>query len=98
MFIARLVPPFYYQVNHFSIKLRLHYSSYPILADRGLTAARTLVYILIALLYSIFAFLARKEQFQRQQAPQKRQELFLLTGTAMSKCILITMMRLFRYT
>jgi hypothetical protein len=98
MFIASLVPPFYYLVNHFSIKLLLHYSSYPILADRGLTAARTFVYILIALLNWILAFLARKEQFQRRQAPQKRQELFLLTGTDMSKCILTTVMMLFRYT
>jgi len=47
MFIASLVPPFYYLVNHFSVKLLLHYSSYPILADRGLTVARTFVYILI---------------------------------------------------
>ncbi len=94
MFIASLVPPFYYLVNHFSVKLLLHYSSYPILADRGLTAARTFVYILIALLYWILAFLARKEQFQRLQAPHKRQELFLITGTAMSKCILTTVMML----
>jgi CHASE2 domain-containing sensor protein len=64
------------------------------LADRGLTAARTFVYILIALLYWILAFLARREQFQRQQSPQKRKELFLITGTAMSKCILTTVMML----
>jgi uncharacterized membrane protein len=94
MFIASLVPPFYYLVNHYSVKLLLHYSKYPLLADRGLTAARTFVYILIALLYWILAFLARREQFQRQQSPQKRQELFLITGTAMSKCILTTVMML----
>jgi uncharacterized membrane protein len=94
MFIASLVPPFYYLVNHYSVKLLLHYSKYPLLADRGLTAARTCVYILIALLYWILAFLARREQFQRQQTPQKRQELFLITGTAMSKCILTTVMML----
>ena len=94
MFIASLVPPFYYLVNHFSVKLLLHYNSFPILADQGLTAARTFVYILIALLYWILAFLARKEQFQRRQSPQKRQELFLITGTAMSKCILTTVMML----
>jgi uncharacterized membrane protein len=94
MFIASLVPPFYYLVNHYSVKLLLHYSKYPLLADRGLTAARTFVYILIALLYWILAFLARREQFQRQQTPQKRQELFLITGTAMSKCILTTVMML----
>lgn len=98
MFIASLVPPFYYLVNHFSVKLLLHYSSYPILADRGLTVARTFVYILIALIYWMLAILARKEQFQRRQAAQKRQELFLITGTAMSKCILTTVMMLFRYT
>jgi len=92
MFIASLVPPFYYLVNHFSVKLLLHYSKYPILADQGLSTARTFVYILIALLYWILAFLARKEQFQRGQSPQKRQELFLIAGTAMSKCILITLM------
>jgi uncharacterized membrane protein len=94
MFIASLVPPFYYLVNHYSVKLLLHYSNYPLLADRGLTAARTFVYILIALLYWILAFLARREQFQRQQSPQKRRELFLITGTAMSKCILTTVMML----
>ena len=98
MFIASLVPPFCYLVNHFSVKLLLHYSSYPILADRGLTVARTFVYILIALIYWMLAILARKEQFQRRQAAQKRQELFLITGTAMSKCILTTVMMLFRYT
>jgi uncharacterized membrane protein len=92
MFIASLVPPFYYLVNHFSVKLLLHYSRYPILADRGLTAARTFVYVLIALLYWILAILARKEQFHRLQTPQQRQELFLITGTAMSKCILTTVM------
>ena len=46
----------------------------------------------------MLAILARKEQFQRRQAAQKRQELFLITGTAMSKCILTTVMMLFRYT
>lgn len=92
MFIASLVPPFYYLVNHFSVKLLLHYASYPLLADRGLTAARTFVYILIAFLYWILAFLARKEQFQCCHSPQKRQELFLITGTAMSKCILTTVL------
>jgi hypothetical protein len=37
----------------------------------------------------------QEEQFQRRQAAQKRQELFLITGTAMSKCILTTVMMLF---
>ena len=88
MFIGSLVPPFYYLVNHFSVKLLLHYANHPALAERGLTAARTVVYILIALLYWILAFLARKEQFQRGQSAEKRTELFRITGTAMSKCIL----------
>lgn len=94
MFIASLVPPFYYLVNHFSVKLLLHYSKYPLWEDRGLTAARTFVYILIAVLYWILAILARKEQYQRGQSKQKRQELFLITGTAMSKCILTTVIML----
>ena len=88
MFIGSLVPPFYYLVNHFSVKLLLHYADHPALAERGLIAARTVVYILIALLYWILAFLARKEQFQRGQPAEKRKELFRITGTAMSKCIL----------
>jgi len=88
MFIASLVPPFYYLVNHFSVKLLLHYASYPALAEEGLIRSHTAVYILIALLYWILAFLARKEQFQRGQSTEKRTELFRITGTAMSKCIL----------
>ena len=88
MFIASLVPPFYYLVNHFSVKLLLHYADHPTLAEEGLIRSRTGVYILIALLYWILAFLARKEQFQRGQSPKQRRELFQITGTAMSKCIL----------
>jgi len=88
MFLASLVPPFYYLVNHFSVKLLLHFANHPALAEQGLLTSRTFVYILIALLYWILAFLARKEQFQRGQSPEKRTELFRITGTAMSKCIL----------
>lgn len=88
MFIASLVPPFYYLVNHFSVKLLLHYAAHPTLAEDGFVRSRTAVYILIALLYWILAFLARREQFQRGQSPKQRRELFQIAGTAMSKCIL----------
>jgi len=76
MFIASLVPPFYYLVNHFSVKLLLHYSSYPILADRGLTAARTFVYILIALLYWILAFWLAKNNFNADNRHKNARSYF----------------------
>jgi len=88
MFIASLVPPFYYLVNHFSVRILLHFALFPKLADQGLLISRMIVYILIASLYWILAFLARKEQFQPGQSPIKRLELFRIAGTAMSKCIL----------
>ncbi len=88
MFIASLVPPFYYLVNHFSVRLLLHYAQFPKLADEGLLISRMIVYILIAILYWILAFLARREQLQRGQTAEKRLELFRITGTALSKCIL----------
>jgi uncharacterized membrane protein len=86
LFTSSLIPPFYYLVNHYAADLLLH----PEGSRKYLIYSRTCVFALILIIYLILAFLAKVEKKQRGQSAERRKELELLYGTALSKGVITT--------
>ena len=84
LFISSLIPPFYYLVNHYAAALLLH----PEGSRKYLIYSRACVLVLILLLYLILAFLAKFEKRQRGQSVERKKELEILFGTALSKALI----------
>jgi uncharacterized membrane protein len=84
LFTSSLIPPFYYLVNHYAADLLLH----PEGSRKYLIYSRTCVFALILIIYLILAFLAKIEKKQRGQSAERRKELELLYGTALSKGVI----------
>jgi uncharacterized membrane protein len=84
LFTSSLIPPFYYLVNHYAADLLLN----PEGSRKYLIYSRTCVFALILIIYFILAFLAKIEKKQRGQSAERRKELELLYGTALSKGVI----------
>jgi uncharacterized membrane protein len=84
LFVSSLIPPFYYLVNNYAAKLLLN----PEGSHQYLIYTRICVFTLILVIYLILAFLAKVEKRQRGQTVERRKELEILFGTALSKAII----------
>jgi len=87
LFISSLVSPVYYLINHFAAELIMHTGDNASEERKYLIILRILVFLLIAFLYLILAFLALIEKRQAGQGVERRKELHLLCGTALSKSV-----------
>jgi uncharacterized membrane protein len=87
LFISSLVSPVYYLINHFAGELIMHVGDNLSQERKYLIILRVLVFLLIALLYLILAILALIEKRQTGQGLERRKELHLLCGTALSKSV-----------
>ncbi len=88
LFFSSLVSPFYYLVNHYAVELILHVGDDVSRERRHLAVVRVVVFLLIGLLYLILAILATIEKRQVGQSIEKRKDLHILFGTALSKGLL----------
>ncbi len=88
LFVSSLVSPFYYLVNHYAVELILHIGEDISRERKYLAVARFTVFVLISILYLILAILAIIEKRQLGQSIEKRKELHILCGTALSKSLL----------
>jgi uncharacterized membrane protein len=81
LFVSSLIPPFYYLVNHYAADAILHAGESKAL----LICTRTFLLFLILVLYLLLAFLAKSEKRQQGQSPERKDDLEILYGTALSK-------------
>lgn len=81
LFVSSLIPPFYYLVNHYAADAILHAGE----SKELLICTRTFLFFLILVLYLLLAFLAKSEKRQQGQSPERKDDLEILYGTALSK-------------
>jgi uncharacterized membrane protein len=81
LFVSSLIPPFYYLVNHYAADAILHADA----SKEYLIYSRTFLFFLVLVLYLLLAFLAKSEKRQQGQSPERKDDLEILYGTALSK-------------
>jgi len=84
LFLSSLVPPFYYLVNHFAIKVVLGATNHHVL----LIGSRMCVFALITTVYLLLAALGKLEKNQPSQTLEKREELDFIFGTSLTKALI----------
>jgi len=84
IFIASLIPPFYYLVNHFGIEIILHEGIHMTLLDYS----RIYLFSAIAIIYMLLAGLSKCEKKQPGQNKERKEELEFVFGSSMTKALI----------
>jgi hypothetical protein len=84
IFIASLIPPSYYLVNHFGLEVILNEGKHMTLLDY----ARICLFSAVTIIYALLAVLSKSEKKQPGQNQERKEELDFIFGTSMTKALI----------